>query len=92
MIVSLFIILVLCFIDIKLPAAAILLIIRYWASWSDRLFIMEDVEDELNLILSTKILSIAVLESFRILVAKFTVCIKLYVVSNEFFFWLFSLR
>jgi hypothetical protein len=34
---------------IKLPAAAILLIIRYWASWSDRPFIMGEVEDELNL-------------------------------------------
>jgi hypothetical protein len=37
---------------------------------------MGEVEVELNLILSTKILSVAVLESFLILVAKFTVCIK----------------
>jgi hypothetical protein len=63
MIVSLFTFLVLCFKGIKLPAAAILLIIRYWASWSDRSFIMGEVEDELNLILSTNILSNAVLQS-----------------------------
>jgi hypothetical protein len=55
---------------------------------------MGDVEDEFNLILSTKILSIAILELFCILVAKFTVCVKLYVVYNEFicFIWLLSLR
>jgi hypothetical protein len=47
---------------------------------------MGDVEDEFNLILSTKILSITVLEPFCILVAKFTVCVKLYVVNNEFVF------
>jgi hypothetical protein len=35
MIVSLFISLVLYFNGIKLPSAAILLIRRYWASWSD---------------------------------------------------------
>jgi hypothetical protein len=64
MIVSLFTFLVLCFKGIKLLAAAILLIIRHWASWSDRPYIMGDVHDELNLILSTKILSVAVLESF----------------------------
>jgi hypothetical protein len=64
MTVSLFTFLILCFKGIKLLAAAILLIIRYWASWSDRPFIMGDVEDELNPILSTKILSIAILESF----------------------------
>jgi hypothetical protein len=64
MIVSLLTFLVLCFKGIKLPAAAILLIIIYWASWSDRPFIMGEVEDELNLIQSTKILSISVLESF----------------------------
>jgi hypothetical protein len=44
MIVSLFTFLVLCFKGIKLPAAVILLIIRYWASWSDRPFIMGDVK------------------------------------------------
>jgi hypothetical protein len=43
MIVSLFTFLVLCFKGIKLLAAAILLIIRYWASWSDRPFIVGDV-------------------------------------------------
>jgi hypothetical protein len=55
MAVSLFTFLVLYFKGIKLPAAEILLIIRYWASWSDRPFIMGEVEVELNLILSTKI-------------------------------------
>jgi hypothetical protein len=64
MIISLFTFLFLCFKGIKLVVAAILLIIRYWASWSDMPFIMGEVEVELNLILSTKILSIAVLESF----------------------------
>jgi hypothetical protein len=64
MIVSLFTFLVFCFKGNKLPASAILLIIRYWASWSDRPLIMVEVKDELNLTLSTKILSIAVLESF----------------------------
>jgi hypothetical protein len=64
MVVSLFTFLDLFFKGIKLPAAAILLIIRYWASWSDRPFIMGEVDDELNLILSTKILSVALLQSF----------------------------
>jgi hypothetical protein len=48
MIVSLFTFLVLRFKVIKLLAMAILLIIRYWASWFDRPFIMGDTEDELN--------------------------------------------
>jgi hypothetical protein len=47
---------------------------------------MVEVKDELNLTLSTKILSIAVLESFWILVAKFILCMKLYFVRNEFVF------
>jgi hypothetical protein len=45
-----------------LSATAAFLIIRQYASCSDRPFIIENVEDELNLILSTKILSIAVLK------------------------------
>jgi hypothetical protein len=47
-----------------LPTATLLLIIRNWASWSDRPFIMGDIEDELSLVLSAKILSIVVPESF----------------------------
>jgi len=47
-----------------LVAGAILLTVRNWASWSDRPFIMGHVEDELSLVISTKILLIAVLESF----------------------------
>jgi hypothetical protein len=46
---------------------------------------MGDVGDELNLILSTKILSIAVLESVLILIAKFTVFVKLYDAASQFF-------
>jgi hypothetical protein len=38
---------------------------------------MEDIEEELNLVLSTNILPVAVLESFCILVAKFAVCVRL---------------
>jgi hypothetical protein len=57
---------------------------------------VEGVQGELHLVLSTDILSIAVgqLESFSILVAKFTVCFKLHVVKSEFvcFFRLCSLR
>jgi len=64
MILSLFISLVLCFKGTTLVAGAILLTIRNCASWSDRSFIMGHVEDELSLVISTKILLIAVLESF----------------------------
>jgi hypothetical protein len=38
-----------------LIAGAILLTVRNGASWSDRPFIMGHVEDELNLVISTKI-------------------------------------
>jgi hypothetical protein len=51
----------------KFPAAAVLLIIRYWASWSDRSWTVGDTEDELSLILFTKISSVAVPESFWML-------------------------
>jgi hypothetical protein len=64
-----FISLVLCFKGTLLLAGTV----RNWASWSDRPFIMGHAEDEHSLVISTKILSIAVLESFRVLVAKCTV-------------------
>jgi hypothetical protein len=54
---------VLCFKGSKLHAAEILLIIRSWALWFDRSFITGDVEEELTLMLFTKMLSVAVLES-----------------------------
>jgi hypothetical protein len=44
-------------------AGEILLILRNWESWSHRPFIMGQAEDELSLLISTKILSIALLES-----------------------------
>jgi hypothetical protein len=47
-----------------LVAGAILFSVRNWASWSDRPFIMGHVEDGLSLVISTKVLSIAALESF----------------------------
>jgi hypothetical protein len=40
---------------------------------------MEDAEEELNLVLSTEVLSIDLLKSFWILVAKFAACVQLYV-------------
>jgi hypothetical protein len=73
MIVSLLIFLVLCFEGIVLAATVILLTVRDCASWSDRPFTIRDVEDELNLVLSTKTLSIAVHETLSVLAAKFTV-------------------
>jgi hypothetical protein len=41
------------------------------------------VIDDPSLLLSTNILSMAVLDLFCIRVAKFTVCDRLYVVNNE---------
>jgi hypothetical protein len=38
-----------------LVAGAVLLIVRNWALWSDRPFIMGCVEDELSLVISTNI-------------------------------------
>jgi hypothetical protein len=73
MVVSLFIILILCFEGIVLVNRAILLIARDCASWSDRPFTIGDVEDELSLLYSTKILSIPVHDKLRVLVAKFKV-------------------
>ena len=59
--------------------------------WSDRPFIMGGVEDQFILMVSTDILSVAVLELFRILVAKLIVCNRLHVVNEAscFFFFLF---
>jgi hypothetical protein len=54
--------LVLCFEGTVLVAPLILLIARDCASWFDRPFTMADVDDELGLVLSTKILLIAVHE------------------------------
>jgi hypothetical protein len=45
----------------------IFLIVRIWASWSDRPFIMGDIEDKFILLLSTNISSMPALELFWIL-------------------------
>jgi hypothetical protein len=47
-----------------LVAGVTLLTVRNWGSCSDRPFIVGHVEDELTLVVSTKILLIVVLESF----------------------------
>jgi len=44
---------------------------------------MGDVYDDSGLLLATNILSVAVLDLFNVLVAKCTVCNRLYVVNNE---------
>jgi hypothetical protein len=62
--VSLFIFLVLHFNGVKLTSVAILLIVRNWASWSDRPLTMGNVQEEFNLALSIQILSMAVLGEF----------------------------
>jgi hypothetical protein len=62
MFLSLFISLVLCFKGAVLVAGTTLLSVGNWVSWSDGPFIMGHVEDELSLVISTKILSIVVLE------------------------------
>jgi len=54
-----------------------------WTSWTDRPFIMGDIKDKFIILLSTNILSMAVLELFWILVTKLTVCDILYIVNNE---------
>jgi len=55
---------------------------------------MGDVEDKFVVLLSTNTLSMAVLELFWILVAKFTVCDRFCVVNIEasYFFQLLSVR
>jgi hypothetical protein len=70
---SLFISLVLCFKGTMLVAGTMLLTVRTWASWSDRPFMVGHVEDELSLVISIKILLIAVLQSFQVLVVRFIV-------------------
>jgi hypothetical protein len=54
--------------DIKLAIAIILFTVIKWPSQSNRPFIMRDAEDEFNLVLSTKILTIVVLKFFQVLV------------------------
>jgi len=81
--VSLSINLVLCFKGNLFMVAYIFLIVRIWTSWSQRSFIMGDIEDKFNLLLSTNILSMAALELLWILVPNVTVCDRLYVVNNE---------
>lgn len=88
MIVSWFIILglfqkycVCCFININYKNRGVTVITR--------VFTVENVKMSL-LVLSTRILSTAVINSFLILVAQFTVCDKLYVVENEVSCFYFS--
>jgi hypothetical protein len=49
-----------------LVAGAILLTVRNWTSWSDRPFIMEHVEDELSLVISTKYYRMPYLNHFEL--------------------------
>jgi hypothetical protein len=60
--VSLFIFLALFFKGIKFTFVLILFTVRNWASWSGRLLTITDVQEEFNLVLSIKILSMAVPE------------------------------
>jgi hypothetical protein len=83
MVISLFISLVLFFIGVHFVVVYMLLIVRNWASWFDRPFIRGDVENDFNLLLSTNILSLAVPESFWILVAKLTVCDRFFFFSSS---------
>jgi hypothetical protein len=61
MAVSLSFFLVLCLKGNKFAIATVLLITINSPLWSERPLIISDVEDEVNLVLSTKILPIAVL-------------------------------
>jgi len=61
MMVSMSINLVLCIKGNLFIVVYIFLIVRIPASWSDRQFIMGDIEDKFILLLSTNILSVAVL-------------------------------
>jgi len=69
-------------------------IVRIWASWYDKPFNMEDIVDKFILLLYANVLLMVVLELFWILVAKFTVYDRLYVVYDEasWFFLLLSVR
>jgi hypothetical protein len=60
----------------------ILLTVMNWALWSDRTFIMGHVEDELGSVISRKT-SIAMIETFRIVVAEFRLRDILYVLGNK---------
>jgi hypothetical protein len=64
MIVLLFINLVLCLKENLFIVAYIFLIVRILALWSDRPFIVGDTEDNFRLLLSTNILSMAILMLF----------------------------
>ena len=94
MIISVSVNLVLYFEGNLFIVAYIYLIVRIWASCSDRQFIIGDIEDKFILLLSTNILSVAVLELFWILVAKLPVCDRLYVCNDEAscWFWLSSMK
>jgi hypothetical protein len=63
MTLSLFISPVIYFKGTMLVTGTMLLTVMNWASWSDRPFIIGHAEDKLSLVISTKILSIAVFES-----------------------------
>jgi hypothetical protein len=83
MTVFLFISLIICFNGSLFIVAYIFSVFRIWASCSDRQFIMGDIEDKFIILLSTNILLMAVLVLFWSLVAKLTLCGRLYVVNNE---------
>jgi hypothetical protein len=53
-----------CFRGAILVTRTIFLIVRNWASWNNSPFIMGEIDDEPGLTLSTKIISVTVLESF----------------------------
>jgi hypothetical protein len=71
-IVSLFINLVVCLKGNLFIVEYTLSIVRFCISWSDRPFIMEDIEDIFSALLSTNILSMAVIVLLSILIAKCT--------------------
>ena len=64
MILSLFVNLVLCFKGNLFLVAYIFLMVRFEASCFCRQFIVGDMEDKFSLLLSTNLLSMAVLELF----------------------------
>jgi len=68
----------------------IFLIVRISPSCSQRPFIRGDIEDKFVVLLSTNILSMAVLELFWILVPKVTMCNRLCIVNNEASYFFFS--
>jgi len=66
----------------------------YIISFRNCAFTVSDAEDDHNILPSTEILAIAVLELFWILAVEFTTCYKLYLADNQLncMFQLFSLR